>query len=83
MPNLVKGPSHTADSSKAMNLRLSREQARELEVIAQVEGVAVAEVVRRAIHSYVEGCTSDAEFRRRSREALAEHVAILERFAGD
>lgn len=73
---------HRMADMKALNLRVPAQQALELELLADVDGVAVAEAVRQAIDHYINERTQDEEFRRRSQEALDERIAVLKRFSG-
>jgi len=71
----------TAKDSKAMTVRLSSEQHAELEAIAQVEEVPVAEAVRDAIEAHIKAKRADKAFRERLRRHIEEHREILERLA--
>lgn len=82
MPIEPRSSDETSEPAKAMSLRLSAEQARELELVAQIDGIAMAEVVRRAIQTYVAARATDRDFQERSKTALAQHIEILKRFAG-
>jgi Ribbon-helix-helix protein, copG family len=75
------GNERAAAANRAMNLRLSERDAKELELVAEVEGLSVAAVIRQAIRSHLDGLAQDDEFKRRSRALLEEHKSILERFA--
>lgn len=66
---------------KAMTLRLPAAKARELETVAQVDDIPVAEAVRDAIDQHIETRRQDAEFRARLRRALEENQDILQRLA--
>lgn len=72
--------SDTRDT-KAMTLRLATDKARELEAVAQVDDIPVAEAVRNAIDEHIQARRQDAEFRARLRRALEENRDILERLA--
>jgi hypothetical protein len=50
---------------KALTVRLEDDPALELEMVARIDGVAVAEVIRRAIAMYVQHRRADPEFSRR------------------
>jgi len=50
--------------TKAMTIRLSEEQAHELETVADVDAVPVVEVIRAAIAEHVESRKQDAGFQR-------------------
>lgn len=65
-----------------MTVRLSDAQASELDAVAEVDGMATAEAIRRAVTDYIEQRRGDEDFRRRSREALERQRAILEKLAG-
>lgn len=69
------------DETKAMTLRLPGQQARELETVAQIDHVPVAEAVRSAIEAHIEARRQDPEFRDRLRKTLEEQKDILERLA--
>ena len=66
---------------KAMTVRLSEEQAAELEAVAQVDGVPVSEEIRDAIDAYIESRRQDKEFQRRLRESVARNQQILDKLA--
>lgn len=66
---------------KAMTVRLEDDQAEELEKAAEVNGVAVAEVVRVAIAEHLANRSKDPEFRKRLRVSIKKHQAILDRLA--
>lgn len=65
----------------AMTLRLDPEQAAELEAIARVQGIPVAQAIRAAIAASIEAKRSDLEFQARLRVAIARDRAILDRLA--
>lgn len=67
--------------AKAMTVRLDDDQAEELEKVAEIDGVAVAEAVRQAIAEHVAARSSDPEFRKRLRASMKRHQSILERLA--
>lgn len=69
------------EETKAMTLRLPTKQARELETVAQIDQVPVAEAVRSAIEAHIEARRRDEEFRARLRRTLEEQRDILERLA--
>jgi len=66
---------------KAMTVRIDPEQAAELEVVAQVEGVAVAETIRTAIAEHIETRRQDKQFQARLRASLERNREILEKLA--
>ena len=57
-------------SPKAMTIRLSQEQAEELETVASVEDRPVAEVIRAAIAEHIDARKQDDNFRKSLRERL-------------
>lgn len=63
--------------AKAMTIRLTQEQAEELETVAGVDAVPVAEVVRAAIAEHVESRKQDAEFQRSLRERIERAQQML------
>lgn len=69
------------EETRAMTVRLPSTQARELEAVAQVDGVPVAEAVRSAIEGHIVSRRADEEFRARLRRSLEENRDILERLA--
>lgn len=64
---------------KATTVRQTDEQADELEVVARVDGVPVAEVIRVAIATHLAARRADPEFQRRLRERLAADKNYLNR----
>jgi ribbon-helix-helix CopG family protein len=66
---------------KAMTIRLPAEQAEELEAVARVSGVPVAEEIRRAIQARLESRRRDPEFQRWLRESLEQNRQLLEKLA--
>lgn len=64
---------------KTMTLRLSDGLAEELAIIAEVEGVAMAQVIRAAIEADVEARRADAAYQTRLRAHLEASRAKLER----
>ncbi len=69
------------DKTKAMTLRLPAQQAEELEAVAQIDDVPIAEAVRAAITAHIQARRGDEEFRARLKRALEEQRDILERLA--
>lgn len=63
---------------KAMTLRLSPEQAEELETIANIENLPVAEVVRAAITRHIEELRTDEGFRQGLRERIERAQKLLQ-----
>jgi hypothetical protein len=66
---------------KVTTIRQSAEQAAEVEAIARVEGIPVAEVIRTAIADLIEARRKDPAFRERLQRRLKEDQSILERLA--
>jgi predicted DNA-binding protein len=66
---------------KAMTLRLPPDQASALEAVAQVEGVTVAEEVRKAIHARIDALRADPDFQARLRDHLERNQEILKGLA--
>ena len=62
---------------KVTTVRQSSEQAVELEAIARVDGISVAEVIRTAIAEHIEARRSDPNFIKRLQLRLKEDGAIL------
>ena len=68
---------------KSMTLRLTDQQAADLEAIARVENVPVAEEVRRALAEHIAARRSDSAFQGRLRKSIARNQEILRRLASD
>ncbi len=66
---------------KVTTIRQSAQQAAELEAIARVDGVPVAEVIRTAIADLIEARRKDEGFRLRLQRRLEEDQAILRKLA--
>lgn len=66
---------------KAMTVRLDAEQARLLETVAEVDGMAVAEAIRVAIDEHIVARRQDKEFRASLSKLMNENQDILERLA--
>jgi predicted transcriptional regulator len=64
--------------TKNMVLRLDPSLAERLEVVAEVEGRSVSDVVREAIAALVESRQKDGRFIRLLEENLARHKRILD-----
>ena len=64
-----------------MTLRLSSEQADELEAVARAEGMSVADAVRTAIAEHIERKRKDEAFRERLRAVMERDREILERLS--
>jgi len=68
-------------TTKAMTLRLSEEQARELDLVARAERIPVSELVREAIDAHIAERRQDGDFRARLAEMMEQDREILERLA--
>lgn len=66
---------------KGFTVRLDDEQAEELEAIAKVDGVPVAEEIRSAIGDLITERRKDADFRKRLRQSIENNQKILDRLA--
>ena len=62
---------------KAMTIRLSAEQAEELETVAGVDDLPIAEVVRAAIAEHVVARRSDTKFQEGLRERIERAQQML------
>ena len=69
-------------TTRARTLRLSVEQAEELEAIAGIDEISVNEEIRRAIATHIEARRQDAGFRKRLSASIERNKEILERLAG-
>lgn len=67
---------------KSMTLRLSVEQAEQLEAVARAEGISVSDAVREAIAEHIARKRKDKAFRERLRSVMERDREILERLAG-
>lgn len=65
-------------AGKAMTIRLSVEQAQELETVATVDDLAIVEVVRAAISEHVESRKKDASFQESLRSRIEQARSMLE-----
>jgi predicted transcriptional regulator len=65
-------------SKKAMTLRLSEEQADQLELVANVDNLPVAEVVRKAIADHIGSRQQDEGFRNSLRERIERARRLLD-----
>jgi predicted transcriptional regulator len=66
---------------KTFTVRLSADNARRAEFLARVDGVAVNEVFRLALESYVEVKKDDEAFMERAQAILAADARIMEEMA--
>jgi hypothetical protein len=70
-----------ATTTRALTVRLPAEQAEDIETIAQVEGVSVAEEIRAALTDRIAARRADAEFAARLRKTMERNRRALERLA--
>jgi len=68
--------------AKTMTLRLSDEQAANLEALARVDEMPVSEAVRVAIDERIKARRRDKEFQARIKRMLEEEREVLKRLAG-
>lgn len=66
---------------KSMTLRLPREQAEALELIATVDGKPMSEEIREALMEHVARRRSDPEFQLRLKGVLNDNRAALRRLS--
>jgi predicted transcriptional regulator len=66
-------------SPKAMTIRLSEEQADELETVATVENRPVSEVIRAAIASHVQQRKQDPAFQSSLRDRIGRAQRLLQK----
>jgi Arc/MetJ-type ribon-helix-helix transcriptional regulator len=66
---------------KTMTVRLSDQQAADLEALARVDETPVSEAVRAAIDERIKARRADKEFQARLRRILEENQKALERLA--
>ena len=64
-----------------MSLRLSSEQAAELEAVARADGMPVSEAVREAIDKHIAARRTDKDFQKRLKRRMEEDREVLERLA--
>lgn len=66
---------------KSMTLRLTDEQAAQLEAIARIENVPIAEEVRVALAEHIEKRRRDRGFQARLKASIKRNQEILDRLA--
>lgn len=66
---------------RAMTLRLDDDQAAELEAIARIENVPMAQEVRQALAEYIEARRNDKAFQLRLKASIERNQEILKRLA--
>ena len=67
--------------AKAMTLRLDDDVAAELEAIARIENVPIAEEVRRALADHIAARRKDGKFQARLKASIERNQEILRRLA--
>jgi predicted transcriptional regulator len=66
-------------AGKAMTIRLSIEQAQELETVASVDDLPIVEVIRAAITEHVASRKKDAVFQESLRERIKQAQSMLDK----
>jgi len=74
---MVRWQTRGMSAQKAMTIRLSAEQADQLETVASVENQPVSEVIRAAIATHIETVTNDAQFQEGLRERIERAKGLL------
>lgn len=69
------------EDRKGFTVRLDQERAAELEAIAKVDGVSVAEEIRQAIDERIAARREDTEFQQRLRRMIEDNQKILDKLA--
>jgi len=64
-----------------MTVRLTADQAAELELVAATDGVSMAEAVRQAISGHIERRRKDKAFQSRLRASIDRNRRILEKLS--
>ncbi|HEY2704988.1 MAG TPA: hypothetical protein VGL20_14990 [Candidatus Dormibacteraeota bacterium] len=67
---------------KTYPLRLDERQAAELQIVAEVEGLTVADEIRAAIAAHLDARRADPEFQRRLRVCMERDLEVYERLGG-
>lgn len=67
--------------AKAMTLRLNEKQAREIQALAEIEGVSMSEAIRQALADQISAKKKDPEFRRQVQNLIARNKELLEMLA--
>jgi predicted DNA-binding ribbon-helix-helix protein len=70
-----------AMAGKGFTVRLTEEQAAELETVARADGVPVAEEIRQAITERIANRRNDKDFQQRLRQMIADNQKILDKLA--
>ena len=69
-------------SRKTYSLRLDNDQARQLEMVARIEGVTISDEIRSAIWDRIETRRADANFRTSVQALIVEDRELLDKLAG-
>ncbi len=67
---------------KTYSLRLDQDQARQLEMVARIDGVSVSEEIRAAIWDRIDVRRSTPEFRSAVKAIIEEDQVLLDKLAG-
>lgn len=78
---VAPGSQEARMSGKGFTVRLSEEQAAELEAVARVDGVSVAEEIRQAITDRIAVRRQDDDFQQRLQRIIEENQQILDKLA--
>lgn len=68
---------------KTYSLRLDEDQARQLEMVARIDGVSVSEEIRDAIWARIDSRRSNPKFRAAVKAIIAEDRDLLDKLAGN
>jgi glycerol-3-phosphate dehydrogenase len=77
----AKGKNVATNETRALTVRLSVEQAEDIETIAQVDGTSIAEEIRAALASHIAARRADADFAKRLRQTVERNQRALERLS--
>lgn len=66
---------------KNMTIRLSDQQAAQLEAVAQADGIPISEAIRAAIDRDIAARRKDASFQKRLRASMDRNQRILKQLA--
>lgn len=69
------------EDTKVTTVRMSAEQAAQLEAVAKVDDIPVSEAIRQAVSTHIAERRKDQEFKERLRRRLDEDRVILEKLA--
>lgn len=67
--------------AKSMTIRLTDEQAAQLEAVSQAEGIPVSEAIRAAISRDIAARRKDTAFQKRLRASIERNQRILKQLA--